>query len=43
MNNLKMKTGVVVMTLTSSVYMGNIRRTYRSRIGFECEMILNGK
>lgn len=30
----KMKSGVVVMTLTATVYVGKERRTYSSRIGF---------
>lgn len=30
----KMKSGVVVMTLTATVYIGKERRTYSARIGF---------
>lgn len=30
----KLKQGVVVITLTSTVYVGKVRRTYTSRIGF---------
>lgn len=30
----KMKKGVVVMTLTATVYVGKIRHTHTSRIGF---------
>ena len=30
----KLKQGVVVMTLTATVYVGMVRRTYTSRIGF---------
>lgn len=34
MGNEKMKSGVVVITLTATVYKGRIRETYSSRIGF---------
>lgn len=30
----KLKQGVVVITLTATVYIGKIRKTYTSRIGF---------
>ena len=34
MGKIKMETGVVVITLTATVYRGMIRETYCSRIGF---------
>lgn len=34
MGKIKMETGVVVMTLTATVYRGNIREIQSSRIGF---------
>lgn len=34
MRYVKMKTGVVVMTLTATVYKGKIRETHSSKIGF---------
>ena len=34
MVKIKMETGVVVITLTATVYRGIIRETYYSRIGF---------
>lgn len=34
MGNAKMESGVVVITLTATVYMGKIRETHSSRIGF---------
>lgn len=34
---VKLKKGVVVMTLTATVYEENFRRTYSSRIGFAGE------
>ncbi len=34
MAKVKMETGVVVMTLTATVYRGVIRETHSSRIGF---------
>lgn len=34
MGNAKMESGVVVITLTATVYMGEIRETHSSRIGF---------
>lgn len=34
MEKIKMETGVVVMTLTATVYNGKIRDIYTSRIGF---------
>ena len=34
MTQIKMETGVVVITLTATVYRGNIREIQSSRIGF---------
>lgn len=34
MGNVKMKSGVVVITLTATVYKGRIRKTLSSRVGF---------
>lgn len=34
MKKQELKQGVVVITLTATVYVGNVRRIYTSRIGF---------
>ena len=34
MTQIKMETGVVVITLTTTVYRGNIRKIQSSRVGF---------